>query len=129
MKGLVSSTDKEHTNKQTRIKANEQPLVWSQRQGQTNKINRWFGGAKGLTKNKQRQVGGRPKWAIILIVNIDHRRSKQRRNKQRVAENTNKSFSLSTLTIVAQNKEQRTKHVKHKRFEGAPKLVKNIPCR
>ena len=39
----------------------------------------------GLTKNKQRKLGGRPKWAIILFVNTD-RRSKQRTNKQGVAD-------------------------------------------
>ena len=41
----------------------------------------WRDEGSGLTKNKQREVGRRPKWAIILFVNIDRRLQKQK-NKQ-----------------------------------------------
>ena len=61
----------------------DKQLVWRRDEG------------SGLTKNKQREVGGRPKWAIILFVNIDRRRrSKLRKQTKATAENTN----LSTFT-------------------------------
>ena len=101
------SSDKEQTNQQKQRKTNnyngklittiglvseakankqryqDKQMVWRRDEG------------SGLTKNKQREVGGRPKWAIILFVNIDRRRSKLKKKQTKAtAENTN----LSTFT-------------------------------
>ena len=86
----------------------------------------------GLTKNKQRKLGGRPKWAIILFVNTD-RRSKQRTNKQRVADKKQTKYygercakmPLSTPLFAVQKSQQSFKAIQMTDVSNAIYVITN----